>query len=54
MKCQWIKEKSVDVGDHVIVVGKLLEAGEYEGGHKLPRLIYSGGKYRKTGEVIDI
>ncbi|KAI4125032.1 MAG: hypothetical protein LQ338_004497 [Usnochroma carphineum] len=56
MKCQFIKEKSVMVGDHVVVVGKVLEVRPCKTGGQstvddLP-LIYVTGQYRVAGKVV--
>ncbi|KAL8708200.1 MAG: hypothetical protein Q9220_006870 [cf. Caloplaca sp. 1 TL-2023] len=54
MKCQWAEEKSVVVGDHVVVVGRVVE-GDHYGDFDDPRkvtalpLIYSKGRYRNAG-----
>ena len=47
--CEWLKEKSTEVGDHVIMVGRVLR---YQPGHttsesKSP-LIYVNGRYQPT------
>lgn len=44
LKCQWIPEKSVEVGDHKIMVGKVLEFVESDpGAERFKALIWSDG-----------
>jgi len=45
LQCQLVNEKCIDVGDHVIVVGKVVEGGEYSGAED-EGLIYWKGEYR--------
>lgn len=52
MQCQLVKKKCVNVGDHVVVVAKVLKAGEYKGAKGLG-LIYVDGKYREAGRIED-
>lgn len=55
MKCQSIKEKCVQVGDHVVVIGKVVEAGPYKEGFQSREddtpLLYAKGHYRNTDKV---
>ena len=51
MRCRLSKDKSLLVGDHMIVVAKILETGGYEGGEGIG-LIYAEGGYRKVGEMV--
>lgn len=52
-KCELLAEKSVDVGDHTIVVGRVVKVG-------MPRLspgrrdviVYSNGQYRELGPCV--
>ena len=53
MRCRLLKEKCVEVGDHMIVVAKVLECGGYEGGEGIG-LVYAEGGYRTVGEVADV
>lgn len=53
MRCRLSREKCVEVGDHMLVVGKVLECGGYEGGEGIG-LVYAEGGYRKVGEVVDV
>lgn len=53
MRCRLSGEKCVEVGDHMLVVGKVLECGGYEGGEGIG-LVYAEGGYRKVGEVVDV
>lgn len=52
MQCQLIEKKCVHVGDHVIVVAKVLKAGTYGGENGLG-LVYVDGKYREAGRIVD-
>ena len=47
MKCRLVPEKCVEVGDHVIVVAKVLGCGGYQGGEGTG-LVYAEGGYRKV------
>ena len=53
MRCRLLREKCVEVGDHMIVVAKVLECGGYEGGEGIG-LVYAEGGYRKVGQVADV
>ena len=53
MRCRLLGEKCVEVGDHMIVVAKVLECGGYEGGEGVG-LVYAEGGYRKVGQVADV
>lgn len=53
MRCRLSKDKSLEVGDHMIVVAKVLESGGYAGGEGIG-LVYAEGGYRKVGEVVDM
>lgn len=48
MRCAWEREMSAEVGDHVVVVGRVLEAGEYTGERKLLAGVYVDGGYRRV------
>lgn len=48
MRCRCAIEESRPVGDHLIVVGEVLQAGEYENGrNRMIRypLLYMNGRY---------
>ena len=55
IRCQWLKEKSVEIGDHVIMIGRVLDVtdNKYRTNHTEP-LIYSQGRYRYAGPSIPI
>ena len=53
MRCRLQGDKCVALGDHMIVVGKVLECGGYEGGEGMG-LIYAEGGYRKVGTAINM
>lgn len=53
MRCRLLEDKCVEVGDHMVVVGKVVESGGYEGGEGIG-LVYAEGAYRKVGEVVDV
>ena len=47
LKCQWIPEKSVEIGDHKIMIGKVLEFVEPDpGAERHKALIWSEGQLR--------
>ena len=52
MRCRLLGDKCVEVGDHVVVVAKVVESGGYEGGEGIG-LVYAEGGYRKVGEAVD-
>ncbi|KAL8656496.1 MAG: hypothetical protein Q9210_000211 [Variospora velana] len=52
MKCSFMEKKSVEVGDHVVVIGKVINAKFYNRSQD-QALIYSEGKYRIAGEGVD-
>ena len=54
MTCDWWKEKSVEVEDHMIMVGRVL-AINHNSQQRDGRtaLIYSEGKYRNAGEPLE-
>lgn len=54
MRCQVVKEKCQEVGDHVLVAAKVTEGGEYVGAAGDEGLVYWKGKYRKIGATIDV
>ena len=53
MRCRLQGDKCVEVGDHIIVVAKVLECGGYEDGEGTG-LVYAEGGYRKVGAVVDV
>lgn len=53
MRCRVLRDQCVEVGDHVIVVAKIVASGGYEGGEGIG-LVYAEGRYRKVGEVVDM
>ncbi|MCJ1271356.1 hypothetical protein MMC22_011256 [Lobaria immixta] len=46
MRCNWVREKSVQVGDHAIMVGEVVSAGMYEKRKEFKTLFYLNGSYR--------
>ncbi|KAI4206418.1 MAG: hypothetical protein LQ348_000978 [Seirophora lacunosa] len=53
MECSFMDKESVEVGDHVVVIGKVMRAGLYRESRDQV-LIYSEGKYRVAGEGVDV
>lgn len=53
MRCRLSRDKCTVVGDHMVVVAKVLEAGGYKGGEGIG-LVYAEGEYRKVGEVVNV
>lgn len=53
MRCRLLGDKCVEVGDHMVVVAKVVECGGYKGGEGIG-MVYADGVYRKVGEVVDV
>ena len=49
MQCEWIREMSVQVGDHMIIVGEVLAAGKYRRRNERKGLVYLNGNYKVCG-----
>lgn len=49
MQCEWIREMSVQVGDHMIIVGEVLAAGKYRRRNERKGLVYLNGNYKLCG-----
>lgn len=47
MRCNWVREKSVRVGDHAIMVGEVMSAGKYDKRDERKSLFYLNGAYRE-------
>lgn len=47
MRCNWVREKSVQVGDHAIMVGEVVSAGNYDKRDERKCLFYLNGAYRE-------
>lgn len=54
MSCRLVEEKTLEVADHVVVVGEVLDAGTYGDGEAEMGLAYAEGTYRRIGEVVDV
>ena len=54
MQCRLVQDKCVEVGDHVIVVAKVLGCGGYHAGHGTGLVYVKGGYRRVRAEKIDI
>ena len=54
-ECEWLREKSTEVGDHVIMVGRVLQlkSENTTEGFKSP-LVYVNGRYQSTSASTDI
>ncbi|KAL9589594.1 MAG: hypothetical protein Q9203_001601 [Teloschistes exilis] len=57
MRCQWLEDKSVQVGDHVVVIGEVISAGFYKvpdmHGRVVDKpLLYGQGQFRYAGPQI--
>ena len=52
LECEWLQDNSMAVGDHLIMVGRVLN---YERcvtrSARVSQLLYSDGKYRSAGEL---
>lgn len=53
MRCRLLKDKCSEVGDHMVIVAKVVECGGYKSGDGIG-LVYAEGGYRKVGEVVDM
>ena len=53
MICQLVKEHLLKVGDHVVVIGEVLDAGSYSAGQEKSGIVYVKGTYRRTGEILN-
>lgn len=49
MQCEWIREMSLQAGDHMIVVGEVLAAGKYTRRNERKGLVYLNGNYMACG-----
>ena len=52
--CQWLRDQSVCISDHMVMVGRVLSVVEKQQKDKKPSmLIYSNGQFRYPGEPLD-
>lgn len=49
MQCEWIREMSVQAGDHMIIVGEVLAVGKYRRRNERKGLVYLNGNYKTCG-----
>ncbi|KAL9132136.1 MAG: hypothetical protein Q9217_000070 [Psora testacea] len=50
MRCKWVERQKIEVADHVIVIGEVLEAGKYQGRElEISAMVHWQGKYRGIG-----
>jgi len=54
MSCALIKNKCVEVEDHVIIVAEVLDAAAYHDGDREMGLVYAEGNYRRVGTIVDV
>jgi hypothetical protein len=54
MSCSLMRKNCVEVGDHVIIVGEVVNAAAYRSGEGEMGLVYAEGKYRKVNTVLDV
>ncbi len=54
MSCALVKKKCVEIGDHVIIVGEVMEAAAYQDGEGRMGLVYAEGRYRRIGTIVDV
>lgn len=52
MACTLVKKKCVEIEDHMIIVGEVLDAAAYQEGET--GLVYAQGKYRTVGDVVSV
>jgi flavin reductase (DIM6/NTAB) family NADH-FMN oxidoreductase RutF len=48
LQCKWVPEKSISVGDHVIMVGEVVRCKKNKK-YDYPALVYCDGEYRYSG-----
>ncbi|KAI4159325.1 MAG: hypothetical protein LQ342_006648 [Letrouitia transgressa] len=56
MHCVWTREKSTQVGDHLVIIGKVVQAGSYGASESQAgdqRMVYLDGKYQYVGQIVD-
>lgn len=54
LMCEWVREKSVEVGDHVVVVGRVRNVVAGRGAREWGAgMIYSEGQFRRPGKPVD-
>ncbi|KAL9044606.1 MAG: hypothetical protein Q9214_002271, partial [Letrouitia sp. 1 TL-2023] len=56
MHCVWAREKSTQVGDHLVVIGEVVQAGSYGASESQvddQHMVYMDGKYRYVGQIVD-
>lgn len=54
MSCRLLQDKCVQIGDHVLVVGEVLDADAYPDGEGKMGLVYAHGSYRRVGNVVNV
>ena len=53
LECRWLREKSIVIGDHIVMVGQVLSAHDGSSDTIKRRvLIYSNGQYRYAGDPV--
>ena len=52
MSCEWLEQKSIAIGDHVVMLGRVLDVEDSGMSRKSSQLIYSEGRYRNAGEPL--
>ena len=53
LKCRWLREKSIEIGDHIIMIGQVLSVHDSNTNETKRRvLIYSNGQYRYAGDPV--
>ena len=53
MRCRLVSDKCMEVGDHMMILGFVYEAGNYRTGGNTG-LVYSHGQYHTVGGVVHI
>lgn len=55
LMCEWVREKSVEVGDHVVVVARVRDVVAGRGARDWGAgMIYSEGQFRRPGKPVDL
>ena len=52
MQCKIAEKHCVEVGDHTVLIGEVLDAANYSSGAENHGMIYLAGAYRGVGDVL--
>lgn len=54
MSCALVEKKCIEIEDHVIIVGEVVDAATYQAREEELGLVYAEGKYRRVGDAVNI